>query len=858
MAQPAGSGNQRDWVRKLALRAGTRFRLRRKHACSTAQAPGIGGAACGLSAFSLAFGAPSRAAASDLLAQVAQGLVTLDPGTLVGLSLALGLLAFATTTAIVHVRFRRSANARELAAYGEISRLEAQIEEGRALLMAEPQIIVVWRDPAAEPEIIGNAPAFTGVAAPSRILAFGSWLTPASAHEIETAVDVLRARGAPLATSLITQDGRYIEADGRPVGSAVILRLRDITGVRRDFARLAETHASLEGQARALRNLLDALPAPAWIADPEGHLRWGNAAYLHAVEARDLKDAVGRDLALLDPTGRRQALQAVSAGQGFRARLPVVVAGKRRLLDVMEAPVEAGSGGIALDATEEENVRADLAHALTTHRRTLDQLSTAVAIFGEDKRLVFHNAAYAALFDLDPAFLDDRPTDLAVLDRLRAARRLPEQADFRAWRAELHEAYRSIEPREHWWHLPGGRTLRVVTAPNTEGGVTYLFDEVTERLALESRFNALSRIQSETLDALAEAVAVFGSDGRLGLSNDAFRRLWHLEASQLAGRPHIDSVVEACRPLSADETAWGRLRAAVTGIEARLPASFRMERADKVILDGSTQPLPDGGTLVTLRDVTDSVHVERALVERNDALVAADHLKSTFVSHVSYELRSPLTTIIGFAQLLDDTGIGPLNDRQRAYVNHITESSAALLAIINDILDLATIDAGSMTLDLAEVDVRGAMEGAAEGVRDRLVEGSLTLSIETPPGVGSFRADAKRVRQVLYNLLSNAVGFAPAGSTVRLAAERRGGEVVFEVRDQGPGIPPEIGARLFDRFETHTSGSRHRGVGLGLSIVRSLIALHGGSISVGPAPGGGTLVTCRFPLDSGDGRVAAE
>ncbi len=796
--------------------------------------------------------------AAEIFGTVTATLARLDPSALIGLAMVLGLIAFATTTAIVHVRFRRNASEREAFAYGEISRLEAQIEEGRALLMAEPQIVVVWRDPAADPEIIGNTPAFTGVAAPNRILAFGGWLAPNSAYEIQTAVDLLRARGVPLSATLIAQDGRHIEADGRPVGTAVILRLRDITGVRLDHARLGEAYRALDCETLALRTLLDALPAPAWVGAEDGRLRWANAAYAHAVEAGDGHEAAARDLALLDQTSRAQAAQAHADGGAFEARMPVVVAGARRLLDVLEVAVGGGTAGIALDATEAESVRSELAHVVGAHRRTLDQLSTAVAIFGSDHRLVFHNAAYATLFDLEPAFLDDRPTDGAVLDRLRAARRLPEQADFRVWREELHGAYRTIEPKEHWWHLPGGRTLRVVTAPNPEGGVTYLCDEVTERLALESRFNSLTRIQSETLDALAEAVAVFGSDGRLGLSNSAFHKMWKLDEAALKGHPHIDAVAEACRLLTADNTVWTRLRAAVTGIEARVPTDFRMERTDGAILDGSTQPLPDGGTLVTLRNVTDSVNVERALVERNEALIAADHLKSTFVSHVSYELRSPLTTIIGFAQLLDDTGIGPLNVKQRAYVSHITESSAALLAIINDILDLATIDAGSMALELGDVDVRGAMEAAAEGVRDRLAEGGLKLSIELQNAAGSFRADGKRVRQILYNLLSNAVGFAPAGSTVTLAAERRDDNVVFRVRDMGPGIPPEIGARVFDRFESHTSGSRHRGVGLGLSIVRSLMALHGGSVSLSPAPGGGTLVTCTFPLEAGAGRVAAE
>ncbi len=133
---------------------------------------------------------------------------------------------------------------------------------------------------------------------------------------------------------------------------------------------------------------------------------------------------------------------------------------------------------------------------------------------------------------LDAAFLDESPSDSAVLDRLRAARRLPEQQDFRHWKLNLHEAYQASDAREHEWHLPDRRTLRVVTTPNPEGGVTYLFDDITERLELERRFDAVIRVQGETLDNLAEAVAVFGSDGRLRLFNPAFARMWKIAPSE--------------------------------------------------------------------------------------------------------------------------------------------------------------------------------------------------------------------------------------------------------------------------------------------------------------------------------------
>ena len=329
-------------------------------------------------------------------------------------------------------------------------------------------------------------------------------------------------------------------------------------------------------------------------------------------------------------------------------------------------------------------------------------MQTAVAIFGPDRRLNSYNAAYRALFGLDPAFLESAPEEIAMLERLRAARKLPEQADFRSWRNDLLAAYQTIETREQWWHLPDGQTLRVIANPHPQGGITWIYENVTERLDLESRYNALVSVQGETLDHLAEGVAVFGSDGRLRLHNPAFAAIWSLDADA-ARRPAARLRHRRRLP------AAGRRRGHVAALHrlrrrprreprARSPAAWSAPTAASI--DYATVPLPDGQTMVTFVDVTDSVQVERALVERNEALEAADALKNAFIHHVSYELRSPLTNIIGFAQLLSDEQIGPLNEKQREYTGYIMSSSAALLAIVNDILDLATIDAGIMGLDL--------------------------------------------------------------------------------------------------------------------------------------------------------------
>ena len=399
--------------------------------------------------------------------------------------------------------------------------------------------------------------------------------------------------------------------------------------------------------------------------------------------------------------------------------------------------------------------------------RTLDLLTTAVAMFDRRKRLVFNNAAYRQLWALDQAFVDLHPTDSEILDTLRVRGLLPEQADFRAWRDTLHAAYQAIETSEQVWHLPDGRTLRVVITPNLQGGVTYLIDDVTERFHLQSQFNALSRVQSETLDTLKEGVAVFGTDGRLKFFNPAFATLLNLDPASLNEKPHIDRVAGLSTLFPDGESGFAEIRGIITGLrDRRTGLEQRIFCRDGSVLDCTTQPLPDGATLLTFIDTTANVNVERALTERNQALVEAEELRNDFVHHVSYELRTPLTNIIGYIDLLSKGVAGPLNERQREYAGYVTQSSTALLAIIDNILDLASIDADALELSPEDVDIREAMAAAAEGVQDRLAESTIHLQLVAIDDVGTFTADGKRIRQILFNLLSNAIGFSEPGQTV--------------------------------------------------------------------------------------------
>src|SRR6266702_7688531 len=618
--------------------------------------------------------ASEPALAGDLsLSQVVTVWFDLNHQEFAVLTTALALVGFSVVASILLMRTRVKATRTEVRLRADIADLQVQADRLRALLFAEPQILISWAAGDNRPQISGDTALLISHDAqqnsPQRILAFGTWLPPEPALQMDHAVDALREAGEGFLLNLSTSNGRAIEALGRAIGGQAIVRIRELGGLRRELAESNLRYKTLQEETELLRDFAAAAPWPIWAKSPQGDLRYANTAYVRATEASGIADAIHRNLELLESDQRTDMVRALNDNSTYRARLPIVVSGERRIYDVQALKLNGGSAGIAIDASEVAALKAALTRMVEAHRRTLDQLSSGVAVFDADRRLAFYNESYRRLWGLDQAFLDSNPDDSSVLDRLRATRKLPEQPDFRAWKAKLHEAYRAVESETYTWFLPDGRAISVVTTPNLEGGVTYLFDNVTESLDMARRFDGLIRAQRETLDNLNEAVAVFGSNGKVQLFNPAFAKMWKLTAEALKEQPHIETVESWCKPLFDDALAWRTLREAITAIENRAQVAMKLERKDGSVLDCMTMPLPDGATMLTFQDITDTENVERALRERNEALETADQMKVDFVHHVSYELRSPLTTIIGFAHFLSDPSTGPLTPKQAEYLD---------------------------------------------------------------------------------------------------------------------------------------------------------------------------------------------
>ncbi|WP_334145374.1 sensor histidine kinase [Hyphomicrobium sp.] len=792
----------------------------------------------------------SLAVVTVLTATLASGRRIVEEGGLQGDTWLLAALAGVASIGTIYLLYQAITSMRRQArrAQDESRELRRALAAAEALIKAEPQVLMHWEQGRGISVVTNTLSGVPGLPANTgELVRFNFWLDQKSNAALKSALDGLLSEGRAFNLILKTTAGGHVEADGRAAGGRAVLRFKDVAGYKRDLSVILDQHMRLARDVRSSRALLSALPHPAWLLDAAGRLTWVNSAYVKAVEAESEAEAVDGQIQLLESRQRKQVARVVKTGQTFKERLPLVVGSERKMHEVTVLPLGDATAGAAIDVADLESAKGEMDRQIAAYDRTLDRVATAVAIFNAEQKLTFFNAAYQKLWQLDADWLATGPMDGAVLDRLRELGRLPEVVKYREWKADVLKCYKQETEHEDWWHLPDGRDLHVMAAQRPDGGVTYLYKDETERLALESRYNALIGVQTETLNSLKEGVAVFGTDGRLQLHNSAFAAIWKLSRQQLAEKPHIDEFVRVTQVLHGEMSTWKEISRAVTSFEEREPLEGQMIRPDSSVIDYAVTPLPDGGTLLTFVDVTDSKRYERALIERNEALVTADRLKNQFIGHISYELRTPLTNIIGFSELLANPIFGVLTPRQREYLDDIAFSSKTLLAIIDDILDLSAIDAGGLELKLAAVDVQAVIDQAINSIRERAARARLTLDIAVADDAAVFVADEQRVRQVLYNLLSNAVGFSNPEGVVHLSCWREEGVMVFSVEDEGIGIPKEQQARIFERFESRSQGGKHRGAGLGLSIVKSLVDLHGGDMTLDSEPGKGTKVTVRFP-----------
>ena len=687
-----------------------------------------------------------------------------------------------------------------------------------------------------------------------------------SLKTLEQCVSLLRGAGTPFDVMLISGRRRIQAIGGRAETDdgnvlADMVWMRDITSTGETGVGRRVSSINTSGlEDRHLTALLDAMPLPVWLRDSKLSLAFINHAARNVVSA----DA-------------GMAARARQQRGTVTERMHVNAGGEERLLEISETPLgilgggdakdgdsnasaTGGTIGFAIDRTESEVKEDELARFSAERNPVLETLDTGIAIFDADAKLRFFNAAYATLWDLEPDWLAGDPELGEILERLREHRKLPELSDFRDYKMRLLEQFETLtQPSEELMHLPDGRAIRALVNRQGKGGLVFVFDDVSDRLDLERSFKSLIAVQKETLDNLHEGIAVFGADGRLKLFNPVFMGLWGLDEAMLTDAFHVSDFVDHSRQHLTveggwDDLSWGVHKDMVVNRLMRREASTgKLELANGTVIDYANLPLPDGAMLLSYLDVTDTAQVETALRQRAEALSEADRLKNEFIANVSFEVRTPLTTVIGFADMLGQEYFGKLNPRQAEYAKGILETTNGMMAVVGDILDLASIEAGRLKLDRDTLDVHELLVSALNLIRDRARKKEIKLEFDCPPDIGWIDADAKRLKQVIFNLLTNATTFTPERGTVRLEARREDDDLILTVADTGIGIPQADRERVFQPFDQGSNPEADKsGAGLGLSLVRNFIALHDGAVDVKSPPGRGTTITCRLPAKRPD------
>jgi signal transduction histidine kinase len=657
---------------------------------------------------------------------------------------------------------------------------------------------------------------------------------------------------------------RIFEVRGGPApasegAGAMILWFSDTSASEAERSKLAQRIHQTESALDSLTHLIEAAPFPMWYRGPDLGLGLVNSAFVAAVEARDASDVIARSTELIDATGpdsaRASAETALESGKPIAQMQPATVRGERRMMHIVNVPLPTGAvAGFAIDVQELEDARAELTRHVQSQRDLADRMTAGTVQFDSEQGVTFFNQPFAVMAQIDPEWLADRPEFDRVLERMRENNRLPEVRDFPVWKADRRAWFTSTqEVIEEDWILADGDHLRVVAQPLPDGGLRMFIEDRTEQVRLASARDTLLRVRAATFDNLFEAISVFASDGRLYLWNRRFQDVWDIDEERLTEHPRVDELIPAMAKKLVNPTAAAQIREMVRQTtNERQSSTGRISLTDGRHFEFAAVPLPDGNALFTMVDVTDSTRIQAALRERAEALEAADRVKTDFVANMSYELRTPLTSIGGFAEMLAGGYAGKLAPAASGYVDAILEAVARLSKLIDDVLDLTQGDTRGIVLERERVDIAGLCRMAIETVQPRAGEKNQKIEADVADSAGFAFADARRLRESIEHVLDNAVAYTDKRGRIRLEAGGDETSATIRISDNGIGIAKDDLPRVFDRFDRiDEAGVRgEAALGLGLPLTRQFIEAHGGTIELASKKGKGTTVTLTIPRNS--------
>jgi len=785
--------------------------------------------------------------------------MTLTPTALVLLGLLLAAWTIAALWAVAAARLRqRKAEAGQRNA----RRLARMVDESPALPLLvradgrieAPQRLANWLG-------LDSVPQFLTELDGGRIDGGGGGLTTEQLNELTEAVRRCQRTAAPFrmvatprgSSRSLALRGHLADPQISPGGAALVW-VFDFSDSESELVQLRGEAARARDDFIALVGLIEAAPMPMWFRGPDGDLRLVNQAYVEAVAGQDARQVAADGVELVESvdglTARQVALQAAAKQMPIERMVSATINGERRALRVSDLPLgQEGVAGYAVDVEEMEELSRTLRAFRDAQRNMLDQLSAGVAQFDAKRQMTFANRPFQRIFGMNAAAMLDLPQFDRLLDMARDAGRVPEARDFPAWRRERAAWFMASTPQEEAWMLADGTHLRIVAQPLPDGGLMLIAEDRTEQLQLAAARDTLLRTRTATFDSLFESLAIFAPDGRMQLWNRRFAADWGLDDAFLDTHPRIESLLEQ---VSHQLAKPAKVKAVGDVIRAatldRRQTGGRAVLADGRTLEFAGVPLPDGNGLLTVLDITDSQKAEEALKQRNAALEEADAMKTRFLSKMSYEFRTPLTSIGGFAELLEAGLGGELSESGKEYVSAILQSVGRLGEQIESVLDLSQSEAGMLPLAREEIDLVPFVTKLVEDRATRIKAANLTLDMRGDKNAGRLEGDPRRLGRALGHLIDNAIAATPEGGRILIDLGVHKGKARLVISDNGVGMDAVTLARALEGIKVSADGKNiERRHGLGLPLARQLIEAHGGTLELISEPGQGTAAIVDLP-----------
>ena len=646
----------------------------------------------------------------------------------------------------------------------------------------------------------------------------------------------------------------YITASSSKELLKIVVLFHDVSAGIEALQGIKHENSILKKDLVYKSNIINSLPFPVWVRDKNFKIQYSNTQFNYLVPKEQQYSAkiniARKEKELSEKAYNTNVVQS--------EEIYVVINGKRNLYHFYEVPI-TDSGlvmGTCYDCGDKDQIKSELQRHVAAQSDLLESTASAVAVYGSDMKLKFFNQAFVKMWGLEEHWLVTQPSYTEFLNKLRSDRKLPEQIDFQLFKKEQLSLFTDLTlTHNDFLYLPDGRSLRVIVIPHALGGLLFSYEDMTDRLALERSYNTLTAVQKSTINHLNEGITVFSEDGRLQISNTQFAKMWGVSDSVLGSKPHfvvvIEKILENTDDFSKNESFKEDF---FSCINSRKKSRLKIEKTDGSIIDVLFVPLPDGATLICYRDISDTIMVEKILVDKNRALQEADKLKTEFLANMSYELRSPLTSIVGFAGLLEGNHCGKLNKKQYEYVTAINDSSKYLMSLINDILDIVSLEAGYLTLDVNKVDFKQATESVIDLVTQKIKKLDVKLYVSYSEGKFIGIGDYKRIKQVVFRMLSNAIGRLNAKGSLYFNIRSVDNKyLVLNIKDYGEYVPMNDQKQIFDRFygvnSTEVANNKDN---FGMSLVKSIVELHGGRVSFVSKKGQCNILRAIIPLNNAD------